>query len=571
MSIKRYICGVLSAILVSSGFCLPVIAKNGGIEINITDLDVGMVEVTGQVEKTGYVVNLLVLKKTDNQNTIEIQHQNDVVSGEDGEFKFNFKVYNKNEYDEGWYIVYVGGDGFDQVVSDEFYFASPSSKKMAISALNKAANETNKDFGQIYIGYSDMFNLKNAEIEGINKSAMYKMLGEYVKENNFGEDDFAKVKEVFRIYNILEAYNDGLESVIGEGELLMLEELGIDITAEDVIYDIYNELNSDGIDALADGMVDKGYTDIEGFEKTLKEQIAIAAIFNPEQSGTGHIKEILTDDVCNELGIDISDYKNSKYKTEIEAELLQSKINDAKDLESTIKNITATIKKKHSSGSGSGSSGSGGGASVGGGSNVFISVQNAGGDYIKEETKVKDNPFTDVDVTHWAYPSIEQLYERGIINGVDEYSYKPDAYVTREQLAKIVCTMIGEDVPDGNPGFTDVEAERWSARFISVCKNKGYVTGYPDNTFAPSGYVTRQDIAVILSRVMNKKAENDIELQFKDKDNINDYAVEAVKYFVQKGIIKGYEDDSFKPQKNCTRAEAASIIYACIREMEGSI
>jgi len=565
MNIRRYICGGLSVILALSMFCLPAWAENNEISINITDLEVGAVEVTGQALKAGYTINLLVLKKTENPDATEIQYQQETISDENGEFRFNFKVYNKNEFDEGWYNVYVGGDGFDGVETGEFYFASSSSKKAAIAEINSAANNDDTDFNQIYKGFSDMFDLKSLAIEGINENNMYKLLRAYVKKNNFEETDFAKVKDVFRIYNILEAYTEALACVKADGKLIMLEELGIDTSKEDVIYDIYNELSSDGVDALLKGLKDKEYADVETFEKVLREQIVVAAILNPQKGGTGHIREILSDEVCEELGINISDYKNSKYKTEIEAELLKSSFTDAKSLEGKIKDITESIKKKFSGTSGKGGSGSGGG------STVVIPTQNASGDYIEEEKKIRDNTFSDVEVAHWAYPAIEQLYERGIINGVSDDKYSPDAYVTREQIAKIVCTMLGLEGADNNAGFSDVETTRWSAGFINVCKNKGYIMGYPDNTFAPEGYVTRQDIAVILSRVLDSYEDNTVELQFSDSDNISDYAVEAVKNFIQKGIIKGYDDNSFKPKKNCTRAEVAAIVYACIKEMEGDI
>lgn len=567
MNIKKYICECLSVSLAASMLSFRVFAENNPITVNITDLDLGVVEVTGQVEKVGYTVNLLVLKKSENSDAVEIQYQQDTVSDENGEFEFKFTVHSKQEFDEGWYKVYVGGDGFDGVENKEFYFASPSSKKNAIEIINKAANEDSAQFAEIYKGYSDMFDLNHSAIDGVNENKMFKALMGYVKKNNYAETDFAGVKKSFRIYNILGAYSEGLEAVKSEGKLAMLSELGIDTAEEDAVYDIYNELASKAVDKLVNGMKGKEYADIEAFEKVLKEQIVIAAILNPKENGTGHIREILSDDVCRVLGIDISDYKNSKYKTEIEAELLKSAITDAKNLESAIKSITASVQEKHSTG-GSGS-GSGGGASFGGGSSTVMPIQNAGGDYIKEEENIRKNPFSDISVAHWAYPAVEQLYARGIINGISADNFGPDAYVTREQLAKIVCTILGEEAVFGDDGFSDVEASRWSAGYINACKNKGYVTGYPDNTFIPDGYVTRQDIAVILSRVINKKAENTLELQFSDTENISDYAIDAVKYFVEKGIIKGYSDNSFKPKKNCTRAEAASIVYAVLKEMEG--
>ena len=567
MRLKKYLSIILSLFM----FSPYALAEEAELSVKITDLEAGTVQVAGNadIKKAGFNVNMIVLKKTENTDNIIIQNQSDAITGEDGEFIFNFSVFTKDAMDEGWYSVYVGGDGIDDVKKAEFYFASNTRKKIAISEINKAANEGSDIFSEMYEGYSDMFDLKDAEIKGINKEEMYEGLEAYIKENNFSEDDFAKVREYYRTFNILSAYSAGLDICKDKSGELLLSELGIDIEKSDAVYSVYRSLTEKGHKALLGGMKDKVYKDEKDFEKIFKEQIIIAAILNPEMSGTGHIREILSDEVCEEIGIDISEYNNSKYKTEIEAQLLKSELKDAKSLEKEIKEITQEIKKKYSGGKGGSGGSSGGGISVGGSSNTVAPVTNTGVDYIKEETEIRDNPFLDIDVTHWAYPAVEQLYKRGIINGVSANSYSPDSFVTREQLAKIICAMLGNEGIEGNAEFSDVEQGRWSGRFINFCKDNGYVTGYPDGTFAPAGYVTRQDIAVVLYRVINKKAETS-ELQFADAENISDYAKEAVGYFVDEKILKGYEDNSFKPKKNCTRAEVASIVYKTLKEMEGN-
>ena len=448
------------------------------------------------------------------------------------------------------------------------YLAIKEQRKLAIAEINDAAEETDEKFMEVCENYADIFDFESAEIAGINKTEMYKALKEYVKVNKFAEEDVEKVWKCYHIYNILAAYSEGVVVCDKEENTELLSELGIDIVTEENFYAIYNALTDEGYKELLKGLENKTYKDTEVFKKVFKEQIVIAAIMNPGKSGTGHIREILSDEVCKEIGIDISDYKNSQYKTEIEAELLNVELKDIEALEDELNLITRDVTKKHS-GNGGGSGSGGGGVSVGGGSNAVMPIINAGGDYIKEETAIRVNPFTDIDVTHWVYQAIEELFKRNILNGVSETSFGADAYVTREQLAKIICAMLGSEGLSGDAEFSDVEPGRWSNRYINYCKEKGYVSGYPDGTFAPAGYVTRQDIAVILFRVLGKTEEAGENHQFADSDSISDYAKAAVEYFNQKNIIKGYDDNSFKPKKNCTRGEAASIVYQVLKEMEG--
>ena len=101
--------------------------------------------------------------------------------------------------------------------------------------------------------------------------------------------------------------------------------------------------------------------------------------------------------------------------------------------------------------------------------------------------------FGDVPESYRYYNAVENLAARGIINGMGDGNYAPDANVKRDEFAKIVCTGIlnsGEVAPTAGAGFTDVAADRWSSGYIKVAAAAGIINGMGDGTFAPENPVT---------------------------------------------------------------------------------
>ena len=203
----------------------------------------------------------------------------------------------------------------------------------------------------------------------------------------------------------------------------------------------------------------------------------------------------------------------------------------------------------------------------GSGSVVTPSTPDAPVDPENPETPVDpENPdapvvtgtFADVPATHWAYEAIEKLAAAGIINGVGDGTFNVDGNVTRAEFAKMIVVAMGIEATATESAFEDCTADAWFTPYVVAAAEAGYVTGMTETYFGADELISRQDICTILGRVL--AVESEVAAEFIDADQIADYAVKYVNALVEMGIINGYEDGSFRPEANATRAEAAKIV-----------
>jgi len=111
--------------------------------------------------------------------------------------------------------------------------------------------------------------------------------------------------------------------------------------------------------------------------------------------------------------------------------------------------------------------------------------------------------------------------------------------------------------------FTDI-AGHWAEKDIKLASMRGIVSGYPEGTFKPNNTVTRAEFTAMLAGALNL-SDNSLTLTFTDKDQIAEWSRSAVAQAVQAGITDGYEDGSFRPSSNITRAEMAAMIARALK------
>lgn len=219
-----------------------------------------------------------------------------------------------------------------------------------------------------------------------------------------------------------------------------------------------------------------------------------------------------------------------------------------------------------SGGGGSGGSGSGGIVIGGGdnGSSITVSGNLSGTVPTVPEVGNKTG-FNDVPDSYWAKSYITALVEKGIVKGVGDNNFAPENSVTREQY--ITMLMLAANVDCGNEAsnFTDVKQGDWYYQYVAKAQSIGLASGYTDGSFGIGADITREDLCVLGYRLIKQykdvETEESAELKFTDKEAISDYAIEAVEFMQNNGIVHGYEDGSFKPSGTATRAEACIIIY----------
>ena len=152
------------------------------------------------------------------------------------------------------------------------------------------------------------------------------------------------------------------------------------------------------------------------------------------------------------------------------------------------------------------------------------------------------------------------MCEKGIVNGTSEETFSPDSPILREELVKIICGVLNLNCDDVKRiSFSDLNENHWSYKYVAKAYEYGIIKGVSDTMFGTGEPVTRQDICVILSRLMENNGKSNLE--FTDKDKIADYAKDAVSLLSSKGIVSGFDDKTFKPYDKCTRGQAVLIIY----------
>ncbi|WP_341281884.1 S-layer homology domain-containing protein [Paenibacillus sp. FSL H8-0537] len=176
--------------------------------------------------------------------------------------------------------------------------------------------------------------------------------------------------------------------------------------------------------------------------------------------------------------------------------------------------------------------------------------------------------FNDIERVAWAKDSIESLAARGIINGMGNQAFKPDQQVTRAQFLKMLLQTFDLEQADAASTFSDVQPGSWYYSSVASAQELGIVEGKANGTFGFNDEITREDMAVMAHRVI-QKLELKLYAQgqpsdFKDSSAISSYAKQAVDAMQSAGIIKGTGNGSFEPKSHATRAQAAVVINALL-------
>lgn len=175
--------------------------------------------------------------------------------------------------------------------------------------------------------------------------------------------------------------------------------------------------------------------------------------------------------------------------------------------------------------------------------------------------------FTDVPEGAWYHDYVYDLVYRSVVNGMTATTYEPEGKLTRAQFVKLLACSLADaetlKTYEGRHPFKDSEGH-WAEAYIAWAKDKGIVEGVSATEFDPEAPITREQMATIFGRYALKQG---IELpksdnaagSFPDADKISEYAREFVELMRIAGILNGYEDGTFRPQGNATRAEAAKL------------
>jgi hypothetical protein len=201
-------------------------------------------------------------------------------------------------------------------------------------------------------------------------------------------------------------------------------------------------------------------------------------------------------------------------------------------------------------------------------------VTNIGGAYTSQLITVQMNRFErvfvaqlspmypDVKSNYWAYEYITALAAKGIVRATEAGTFGPTAPVTRAALAQMISLIAQLPRPTQEVVFSDVPKESEYAPHIASVVGAGYVQGYPDMTFRPEVYVSREEMIAIVTRMMGKQWTKgiDLSIDFVDSDRIAPYARESIETALRAGMIQG-NMSRLRPKERITRAEVAKLLY----------
>ncbi|SFG56905.1 Cadherin-like beta sandwich domain-containing protein [Desulfotomaculum arcticum] len=174
--------------------------------------------------------------------------------------------------------------------------------------------------------------------------------------------------------------------------------------------------------------------------------------------------------------------------------------------------------------------------------------------------------FTDLTGYAWAQEAIETLAGKGIISGKENGIFDPGANVTRAEFASLITRMLNQKAPQNTAlPFKDVAQDSWYHDAVAAAYAGGLVGGVSRDRFNPGNSISREEMAVIIARVLEQKGHAGGRAEdlagFKDRDRIASWAQDAAALAVREGIITGMGDGRVAPVDNANRAQTAVMLY----------
>ena len=180
----------------------------------------------------------------------------------------------------------------------------------------------------------------------------------------------------------------------------------------------------------------------------------------------------------------------------------------------------------------------------------------------RTEAPVAKESHTDIS-GHWAESMIRNAMQKGIMTGVGNGDFAPNAAMTRGMLITALGRMEGVKAGMYEGGsFADVKQEDYFASFVAWAVAENIASGMSETVFAPNAEVTREQLAVFLYQYAQKKgiALTGESKTFTDAEGISDWAKDAVAALTGAGLLNGRPDGSFNAKGKATRAEVATVL-----------
>lgn len=182
----------------------------------------------------------------------------------------------------------------------------------------------------------------------------------------------------------------------------------------------------------------------------------------------------------------------------------------------------------------------------------------------EEPAEATEDTLYDDTVEHWSKNYVGALTGRGILKGQGDGNFAPDLGITREEIAVALTRALGlEEEAASAPvaAFTDSNnISAWAEEAVNLMVYRGVFKGYDDGSFKPQQVISREEMVAAIIRTFSSSL-NGMTLPYTDAHMVSEWAKTYVEKATALSLVEGYPDGSFKPQQTITRAEASKIVY----------
>lgn len=173
---------------------------------------------------------------------------------------------------------------------------------------------------------------------------------------------------------------------------------------------------------------------------------------------------------------------------------------------------------------------------------------------------VKQDPAWSQTLNHWAEEQVVEWLNRKLLPNEEEKDFAYNEHLTRAEFVALINHIFAFQ-GQADLAFRDITSSAWYAGEFAKAVKAGYLQGYADGTMKPFSYITRQEAAVILAKLfhLSPASENNLAV-FKDLNDIPPWSKVYLSALVAEGCLSGYEDQTLRPDKYITKAEAMVLL-----------
>ena len=177
-------------------------------------------------------------------------------------------------------------------------------------------------------------------------------------------------------------------------------------------------------------------------------------------------------------------------------------------------------------------------------------------------TSVSAKTFKDAEITPWAARQIDKWTDLGVMHGVTDTVFGVNIFITRGEMADVLSKLFSKPKADISilSMYSDVDESTPYAQSIANCTADGIFKGYTDGTFKPNDSIIREEIITILGRTLSLISYANEKQRYLDAAKVSDWSEPYVNGLTKDGRLEGYPDGEVKPQRFISKAETAKLI-----------